>query len=90
MCRPRVSVQRPRAVVDWFGMQLRHVPGLGVIGYLDRDLYLRDESERELPLAMQHRLALRRLGAVIEDQLGVSSDLALLGAARVLGGCAEA
>jgi hypothetical protein len=65
-------VQRWLATVAWCDMQLGNVPGLGVIGYLDREVYLRDKSERELPLAMQHRLALRRLGALIEDQLGAS------------------
>ncbi len=71
-------------------MHVQHVPGRGHLVFKLPDLYSRDRSEEEFELAYRRRLGLLRLADVVEDQLGVDADEAVVIAAGLLGGVGEA
>jgi hypothetical protein len=69
-------------------MQIHQIPNLGVVAFALRDLYRRDEAP--MGLDYQRRLAVWRLGRVLEDQLGVGPDEAYCMAAAILAPAASA
>lgn len=71
-------------------MHVQHVPGHGSIAFRIHDLYSRHRCEVDLHLSYRRRLAWLRLADVVEDQLGLGRDEALLASAMLLGGVNEA
>lgn len=71
-------------------MRVQHVPDRGLIAFCLPDLYGTGPADAELGLAYRRRLGMRRLAKVVEDQLGLDPDEALLVAAGLIGGVGEA
>jgi len=68
-------------------MQVHHVPDLGLVAYALATIYR--EEDGHLGLDYQRRLALWRLGHVVQDQLGLGEDEAYVIAAGLLMPLAE-
>lgn len=71
-------------------MHVQHVPGHGSIAFRIPDLYPRHRCEDDFALAYRRRLGWLRLARVVEDQLGLDPDEAVIVAAELLGAVADA
>ncbi len=70
-------------------MHVQDVPGRGHLVFKLPDLYSRDSAEDDFALAYRRRLGLLRLAHVVEDQLGLDPDEAVIVAAGLIGGVGE-
>lgn len=62
----------------------------GPVAFRIPDLYSRHSCEDDFALSYRRRLAWLRLARVVEDQLGLDPDDAVIVAAELIGGVGEA